>query len=115
MHKCNDEAEETASSSELNVALYFVGKKKVYNLVLRSGNVNDAAVFGQVTLKRYPNHEIRAYSDTYNFEMHNWFNPLNWPRNFQTFIGGKVAGEGVNYEINIYGSAKLKPIFSWLK
>lgn len=47
--------------------------------------------------------------------MHNWSNPFNWPRNIQTYIGERIAGSGVQYEINIYGSAKLKPILPWLK
>ena len=29
--------------------------------------------------------------------------------------GQRIAGSGVQYEINIYGSAKLKPILPWLK
>jgi len=47
--------------------------------------------------------------------MHNPKNPLNWGRNAETVIGRKVAGEGTPFEINIYGSATLKPLFPWIK
>lgn len=47
--------------------------------------------------------------------MHNGLNPLNWGRNIETIIGGWVAGSGQPYEINIYGSAKLKPFLPWIK
>lgn len=47
--------------------------------------------------------------------MHSWKNPLNWPRNFETLIGRLVAGKGVPYEINIYGTGQLNPIIPWIK
>ena len=77
--------------------------------------LNDGLVYGHITLKRYPNHQVRAYSDWYNFEMHDWKNPLNWIRNGKTLIGKYVAGDGVPFEINIYGSRTLKPILPWVK
>lgn len=78
-------------------------------MLLHSGSLNDGLVYGNVTLKRYPNHSVRAFSDKYDFEMHNGRNPLNWGRNIETIIGNRVAGKGQAYEINIYGSAKLTP------
>jgi len=93
----------------------FVGDKGSYNLLLNSGSLNDGLVYGNITLKRYPNHEVRAFADEYNFEMHNPWNPLNWPRNAETVIGKKVAGEGQKFNINIYGSKKLTPILPWIK
>jgi hypothetical protein len=93
----------------------YVGQTKTVNLLLASGSLNDGLVYGQVTLKRYPDNQVRAYADEYNFEMHNPWNPLNWPRNAQTVIGRNVAGEGQKYEINIYGSQKLKPMYPWTK
>ena len=92
-----------------------VGQVKAFNLLLVSNSVNDGLVYGQITLKRYPNHTVRAFADKYNFEMHSWKNPLNWGRNAETVIGGIVAGKGTGYEINIYGSKKLKPILPWIK
>ena len=73
-------------SGIISFGKYFIGQTKVFNLLLHSGNINEGLVYGQITLKRYPNHEVRAFSDKYNFEMHNWSNPFNWPRNIQTYI-----------------------------
>ncbi|MDD2386984.1 MAG: RHS repeat-associated core domain-containing protein [Bacteroidales bacterium] len=93
----------------------YVGEKKTISLFRASSSTNDALVYGQITLKRYPNHQVRAYSDEYNFEMHNPWNPLNWPRNIQTGIGRHYAGDGQKYDINIYGSKTLKPLYPWTK
>ncbi len=93
----------------------YVNEVKVINLFRASNSTNDALVYGQITLKRYPNHQVRAYSDEYNFETHNPWNPLNWPRNIQTRIGRYYAGEGQKYDININGSKTLKPMYPWTK
>ena len=94
----------------------FVGLEKGFNLLLGASlSVNDGLVYGNITLKRYPNHTVRAFEDEYNFEMHSWLNPMNWIRNFQTIIGGIVAGKGTSYKIYPYGSHRLTPIFPWLK
>jgi RHS repeat-associated protein len=93
----------------------YVGQVKSFNLLLASSSINDGLVYGNITLKRYPNHAVRAYADRYDFEMHNASNPSNWFRNVQTIIGKQVAGEGRSYDINIYGSKKLKPIYPWVK
>ena len=66
----------------------YVKEEKARNLFLFSDSFGVGLVYGSVTLVRYPNHSIRAKSDKYNFEMHNWLNPLNWGRNFETIIGG---------------------------
>lgn len=93
----------------------YVGNQDHFNLLLNSNSLNDGLVYGSITLKRYPNHQVRAYSDRYDFEMHNGWNPLNWPRNAQTVIGRAYAGEGQKYNINIYGSQQLTPILPWIK
>jgi hypothetical protein len=93
----------------------FVGDEETINLLLNSNSLNDGLVYGQITLKRYPNHQVRAYSDKYDFDMKPWYNPLNWGRNIETLIGRSVAGKGIGYEINIYGSKKLTPILPWIK
>jgi hypothetical protein len=93
----------------------YVGQVKSINLLVNSNSLNDGLVYGQVTFKRYPNHHVRAYADEYNFEMHNPKNPLNWPRNAKTIIGRSFAGQGQKYEINLYGSKQLKPLFPWTK
>ena len=93
----------------------YVGQIKSFNLLLHSSSLNDGLVYGNITLKRYPNHSVRAFSDKYDFEMHNSKNPVNWGRNIETIIGGKVAGKGQPYEINIYGSTKLTPFLPWIK
>lgn len=68
----------------------------------------DALVYGQLTLKRYPDQSIRAYSDIYDFDMKPWADPRNWGRNVETIIGRLVAGEGKGFEINLYGSKKIE-------
>jgi hypothetical protein len=93
----------------------FVGDEGTFNLLLNSNSLNDGLVYGQITLKRYPNHTVRAYADKYDFDMKSWWNPLNWGRNIETAIGQKVAGLGTGYEINIYGSKKLTPILPFIK
>lgn len=57
----------------------------------------------------------RAYSDTYDFDMKNWRDVSNWPRNIATLIGSKVAGSGQPYKIIIYGEKKLAVLFPWQK
>lgn len=74
----------------------YVGDEDHFNLLLNSNSLNDGLVYGSITLKRYLNHQVRAYADRYDFEMHNGWNPLNWPRNSQTVIGRLYAGEGQN-------------------
>ena len=43
------------------------------------------------------------------------YDPFNWIRNAETIIGGYHAGKGTAYEINIYGSKQLEPLFPWVK
>ena len=93
----------------------YVGQEKRISLFLASESFNDALVYGTITLNRYPNHHVRAYADKYDFDMHNSFNPLNWPRNISTIIGKKVAGKGQAYYINLYGSKAIQPILPWIK
>ena len=93
----------------------YIGQVKTFNLLQCSASNNDGLVYGNITLKRYPNHSIRAYSDKYDFDMKSWYNPLNWIRNVQTLIGSSDAGKGTPFSIHIYGSTTLKPIFPWVK
>lgn len=93
----------------------YVGQVKTINLLLGSASINDGLVYGNVTLKRYPDSQVRAFADEYDFDMKNALNPLNWGRNAQTLIGKAVAGPGTGYDINMYGSKKLKPLFPWSK
>ncbi|WP_039135667.1 RHS repeat domain-containing protein, partial [Flavihumibacter sp. ZG627] len=92
-----------------------VGSKRSFNLLTNSNSGNDGLVYGQFTLKLYPNDQVRAYADEYNFEMHNPRNPLNWPRNIATLIGRKVAGEGKSFEINLTGSKWINPVHPVIK
>ena len=69
-------------------------------MLFSSNSLNDGLVYGKVTLKRYPNHSVKAYADKYDFDIKPWSNPLNWGRNLETIIGKKKAGEGVPFEIN---------------
>ncbi len=91
-----------------------VGQTETFNLLLTNGSVEDGLIYGNIMLRGYPNYTVRAWNDNYSFEMHSWWNPLNWGRNIETIIGGWVAGEGTPYDINIYGSTQLQP-FPWIK
>ena len=99
----------------LSLGEHFVNQEKVVNLFFASTSINDALVYGSIKLKRYSNHKVRAFSDTYDFDMKPWWNPLNWGRNIETIIGSKVAGQGTPYEINFYGNQQLTPILPWIK
>jgi hypothetical protein len=92
----------------------YVGQVKSINLLFGSSILDDALVYGNITLKRYPNHQVRAYADTYDFDIKPWY-PSNWIRNIETLIGSSVAGKGQGYSINFYGSKTLVPLFSWIK
>lgn len=94
----------------------FVGPPKCVKIPLfGQATIMHFLVYGSITLKSFSNHQVRAHSDRYDFEMHNPWNPLNWPRNGGTLIGRKYAGEGQEFDINIYGSKKLTPILPWIK
>ena len=89
----------------------YVGQVKTFNLLVSSNSLDDGLVYGNITLKRYPNNSVRAYADKYDFDMKSWKNPINWSRNGETIIGKHVAGKGKPFEINIYGSQELKPLY----
>jgi len=101
-------------SGILSLGENFVGEVDHFNLQLLANSLDDGLVYGSITLKRYPDHQVRAYQDHYDFEMHDTSNPLNWPRNVETLIGKEFAGEGQKFDINIYGSKKLTPILPWI-
>ena len=84
-----------------------VKDEKIVNLFLVSLNDDDKLVYGNITLVRYPHNTVRAYSDTYDFDMKNWRDVSNWPRNIATLIGAKVAGSGQPYKIIIYGDTSV--------
>ena len=86
-----------------------VGSTCVFNLLTTSPSINDGLVYGNITLKLYPNNTVRAYSDKYDFDMKSWKNPLHWVRNVETMIGRAVAGHRTPYTINFRGDAKITP------
>ena len=88
-----------------------VGSIKSFNI--EGGN--DGAVYGHISLRLYPDNYVKAFPDTYNFEMHPWSNPVNWIRNVGTIIGGAVAGDGTPFQINFYGSKKVKYAYQPMK
>ena len=84
-----------------------VDERWTINLLRQSKSINDGLVYGSIQIKQYPNDYVRAYADTYDFEMHPW----KWStlkRNIFTIIGRIYARKGTKYEINIYGSKKLQ-------
>ena len=77
-----------------------VGQKQVVNTLF--GSIRSWLVYGKITLKHYPDNGVRAYPDDYGFEMKKpW--AMHLGRNIETAIGFKVAGQGVPYNIHIYG------------
>ena len=93
----------------------YVGQTKCFNLLLCGTSIQAGLIYGNITLKRYPHNQVKAFADTYNFEMHPWNNPFNWGRNLETLIGKRVAGQGRPYKIYFYGTQSLKPILPWIK
>jgi RHS repeat-associated protein len=88
-----------------------IGSKEAFNLFTGNSNSSDdIRVYGNITLRLYPENRVKAFQDTYNFEMHNVYNPLNWPRNLLTVIGREYAGPGTPFPINITGSKWIKPV-----
>lgn len=85
----------------------YVDQEKTFNLLFDSASLNDGLVYGNITLKRYPNDCVRAFHDKYDFDIKPW-RLSTFVRNIQTMIGRIVAGNGIPYEIRIYGTAKLK-------
>lgn len=86
----------------------FVGSVNAFNLLLNSSSLNDGLVYRTITLRLYPNDMVRAFHDRYDFEMHSWWNPMNWPRNLEAQLGRFFAGEGTPFLINIRGEARIK-------
>ncbi len=93
----------------------YVGTEKTLSLFMAGNSLNNSLVYGSITLKRYPNNTVRAYSDLYDFDMKPWWRVDKWPRNLETLIAKKVAGEGTPYSILIYGEKKLNPFLPWIK
>lgn len=50
---------------------------------------------------------LKSYDDTYNFEMHKSWNPIEWVRNIETLIGRLYHGYGKPYNILIRGSKSI--------
>ncbi|MDZ4217648.1 MAG: RHS repeat-associated core domain-containing protein, partial [Methylobacter sp.] len=69
-------------------------------------SVNDALVYGTVTLKAGPNNTVIGGQDTYNFDPKSW-SPQTFIRNVETYIGSTYAGAGTPYDITFTGTAQL--------
>ncbi|MEW5802483.1 MAG: RHS repeat-associated core domain-containing protein, partial [bacterium] len=69
-------------------------------------SVNDALVYGTVTLKSGPNNTVIGGFDYYNFDMKPW-SSKTFVRNVETIIGKIYAGSGTPYRIEFTGTAPL--------
>ena len=88
----------------------YVGQERYINLFWGSHSLNDAMVYGNIKLVRYPYDMVRAKADYYDFDMKPWISLKTIGRNIETVIGKKVAKNGVGYKVHIYGSKQLKSI-----
>lgn len=88
-----------------------VGEEKVISLFKKSRKINAMFVFGSITVKGYPNNQIRSYSDTYDFDIKKSksedLQSRLEVRNNLTKIGKIIARNGASYTINIYGYKQL--------
>jgi len=104
----------TVDLNKLNLSMIYARdfsglySTKSYNLLLYSNCFNDGLVYGSITLKLYPNNEVRAFNDVYDFDQKSNLNPFNWGRNIETAIANKVAGRGKQYSIKFKGSAHIE-------
>ncbi len=93
-----------------------IGETDFFNLLLNGSSINDFIIYGSITLRLYPNDIVKAFSDKYDFEMHKpLWNPLNWPRNYEAYYGGKQAGQGKKFKIMINGSSRIRPTHKVIK
>ena len=92
------------SYNDTNIA----GQERLVNLFVKSNSINDALVYGTITLVSYPNHRVKARFDTYNFDIKPNESISLISRNFLTRVGKIFAGSGKGYKIHIYGSKTLK-------
>ena len=69
-------------------------------------SVNDALVYGTVTLVQGPDNTVSGGRDRYNFDIKPW-STQTIARNIETIIGGIYAGPGTPYNIEFTGTATL--------
>jgi len=69
-------------------------------------SINDALVYGTVTLFPGPNNTVSGGYDYYNFDLKPW-SAGTFVRNIETIQGGMYAGPGTPYQIIFTGSAPL--------
>lgn len=78
------------------------------NLIIHSGSVNDAIVYGTITLASISNNRVSSNADIYNFDI----KPVNslqiLLRDISTIIGAVIAGPGCPYTINVYGTKIIR-------
>ena len=84
------------------------GSSFLRSLIIHSGSVNDALVYGTITLTSEPNNMVSSKPDTYNFDIKPITSlPVLW-RNVSTIIGAIAAGPGSPYRINVYGTKQMR-------
>jgi len=87
-----------------------VGSYQSFNLQFSDNPFSQTGkVYGHITLRLHENNTVKAFPDTYNFEMHPWKDIRNWPRNFGTLGGRVINGSGTPFQININGTATIEP------
>lgn len=90
-----------------NLNLDEIDSTTPYKLLSIKNNLNDGTVFGRITFEKDSSNVVRAKDyDTYNFDIKPW-KKSNVERNILTIISSILAGNGVEYDIYIYGSIQF--------
>ncbi len=79
-----------------------IGSVQDFNLLFRA-NFRDGLVHGTISLRLYPNNEVKAFDGYYDFDYKPWLtHPI---RNTENFFGKIIHGYGTRFEIDFTGSA----------
>ena len=96
--------------SKISASDFVDGNTRAFNLASPRyfSNVNDALVYGNVTLTLGKNNSVTARPDRYDFDMHHpLFSRRNSVRNFETAGARIIHGRGTAFNIILTGTGKI--------